>query len=645
MPSTPSRMTAGYSNGATASPSRAPLTSLAASLNTISLSSPGRATAAKQLTKQQQQSIAKLSSAKPLSSSQHRSSRHASPSKHHHSTNATSRRSSPTKHTQQQQREHRSSHHQQSHHQQLQAHSSSSSSSQQHASLAATGGVGRAGVVKDDYDLTGDLAITSSKRSPSKKGKHYDRYIPSRSSSNSNGDHTGPIMASQSSSANNTANLTGIIGDNSDQAHTADLSAALGIDQSQRILSFFAEPPMPQQSDHSNLLNSYARLPKTGSAASASSATQAASRRRVATAPERVLDAPGLVDDYYLNLLDWSSTNLVAIGLGESVYIWNAESGDVSLLCSVGPNEADASTATTEGDEYICSLKFTEDGSHLAVGLSSGPIQVYDVVAGALVRTMSGHLSRVPALSWSGAILSSGSRTGEIWNSDVRIADHKVATMRGHRGEVCGLEWRPELAGGLSGGGQGLLASGGNDNVVNVWDGRMTNAPKMCKTNHTAAVKALAWCPWNSTLLATGGGTSDKTIHFWNTTTSARLNSLITSSQVTSLVWSPHSKEILSSHGIPDHQLTIWSYPALTKIVDIPQAHDTRILHSCLSPDGSTIATASSDENLKFWKVFDVKKSGAGSGSLNGGRGPISAKEVDEYHGIQKKGKTGMSVR
>ena len=28
-------------------------------------------------------------------------------------------------------------------------------------------------------------------------------------------------------------------------------------------------------------------------------------------APERILDAPDLTDDYYLNLLDWSSTNTV----------------------------------------------------------------------------------------------------------------------------------------------------------------------------------------------------------------------------------------------------------------------------------------------------------------------------------------------
>ena len=28
-------------------------------------------------------------------------------------------------------------------------------------------------------------------------------------------------------------------------------------------------------------------------------------------APERILDAPDITDDYYLNLLDWSSTNTV----------------------------------------------------------------------------------------------------------------------------------------------------------------------------------------------------------------------------------------------------------------------------------------------------------------------------------------------
>lgn len=451
-------------NGPVDSPSRAPLSTLTASFNNTSLGSPSRPPAAKPArapalasaknifsSVSTTQTTRKKHSTSPTKPPREPRSRHSGDDDLTGNLTGTldgpSRRSSPTK-----------------------------------AGLAAGGGVGRSGIVSNDWDpasLAGD-----SKRSPSKKGRHvrplslsparsrwaltderderaqYDRYIPSRQSGN--GEHTGPILlpATASSSSSSSGVETAPHQSAEDAQHTSDLSKSLGINSDQRILSFFAEPPLPQ-TEHSSLLAQYARLPNKGSAASSSSSANAASRRRIPTQPDRVLDAPGMLDDYYLNLMDWSSTNLLAIGLAESVYVWNAATGDVTELCHVGganSSSADAS-ALAEGDEYICSVKFTEDGSHLAVGLASGPIQVYDVCAGQLVRTMSGHPSRVPSLSWSGAVLASGCRSGEIWNSDVRVAQHCVAQMKGHRGEVCGLEWRPEIAGGLSGGGQGVRPS------------------------------------------------------------------------------------------------------------------------------------------------------------------------------------------
>lgn len=44
----------------------------------------------------------------------------------------------------------------------------------------------------------------------------------------------------------------------------------------------------------------------------------------------QVLDAPALQDDFYLNLVDWSSHNVLAVGLGNCVYLWNACSSKVS---------------------------------------------------------------------------------------------------------------------------------------------------------------------------------------------------------------------------------------------------------------------------------------------------------------------------
>ena len=46
--------------------------------------------------------------------------------------------------------------------------------------------------------------------------------------------------------------------------------------------------------------------------------------RKISKTPFKVLDAPELQDDFYLNLLDWSSQNMLSVGLGAAVYLWSA---------------------------------------------------------------------------------------------------------------------------------------------------------------------------------------------------------------------------------------------------------------------------------------------------------------------------------
>ena len=345
-------------------------------------------------------------------------------------------------------------------------------------------------------------------------------------------------------------------------AYQDSLASACGVSLNQRILAF--KPAPPESSKPVDLRSQYNRPLKNANA------TSAQFRRRVGTAPERVLDAPGLVDDYYLNLLDWSSGNQVAIGLERNVYVWSAESGTVSSLLETSP------------DTYVSSVKWSGDGAYVSVGLGTGEIQIWDVEEGTKLRSMHGHDTRVGVMGWNKHTLSTGARSGLVFNHDVRIAQHKIAELVSHTSEVCGLEWRADGA---------QLATGGNDNLVSIWDARSLAVPKFTKTNHKAAVKALSWCPWQPNVLATGGGSYDRHIHFWNTTTGARVNSIDTGSQVTSLRWSPHYREIVSTSGFPDNSLSIWSYPTLVRNVEIP-AHETRVLHSCLSPDGQMLATA-----------------------------------------------------
>ena len=56
-------------------------------------------------------------------------------------------------------------------------------------------------------------------------------------------------------------------------------------------------------------------------------------------ASERILDAPDIVDDYYLNLLDWSSQNVSAVALGPHVYLWHASTGTIQQLPAIPPEE------------------------------------------------------------------------------------------------------------------------------------------------------------------------------------------------------------------------------------------------------------------------------------------------------------------
>jgi cell division cycle protein 20 (cofactor of APC complex) len=305
--------------------------------------------------------------------------------------------------------------------------------------------------------------------------------------------------------------------------------------------------------------------------------------RHISNTPERILDAPDLIDDYYLNLMDWSSGNLMAVALGPAVYMWDPASGGIDLLYEAP--EA----------EYVSSVQFMGDGTHIALGMSSNEVLLWDVARKKQVRSMKGHSARVSSLAWNNHVLSSGSRDSSIMNHDVRIAQHHIQTWSGHQQEVCGLKWSPDGT---------QLASGGNDNLCCIWDVAAQTDPRHILTESTAAVKALAWSPHERNLLALGSGTADRHIRFMDTLSGSVVNKIDTGSQVCSLIWNPHEKEILSSHGFSENQLCIWKYPTMVKTAEL-FGHQSRVLHTALSTDGTTVCSAAADETLRFWKVFD----------------------------------------
>ncbi|KAL7537160.1 hypothetical protein ACHAXR_007632 [Thalassiosira sp. AJA248-18] len=334
--------------------------------------------------------------------------------------------------------------------------------------------------------------------------------------------------------------------------------------------------------------------------------------RRIPKTPSRILDAPELVDDYYLNLVSWSESNVLAVALGQCVYLWEADTGNIKHLLTLH-----------EETDFVTSVSWVREkgnSNYIAVGTNHNIVQLWDAEAERRLRSLDGHSARVGALSWNQHWLSSGGRDSLIVQHDVRSRNHVVSTYVGHTQEVCGLKWNDEGS---------TLASGGNENLLCLWDASMSRrgtngsgggggytnnqrnanfdssniGPRLALTQHKAAVKALAWCPFHRGLLASGGGTADRTIKFWNTNSGAVLNSIDTGSQVCSLLWSKHQREICSSHGFSENQLILWKYPTMTKIQEF-KGHTARVLHMDQSPDGGCVVSAAADETLRFWDVF-----------------------------------------
>ncbi|KAH0140887.1 WD40 repeat-like protein, partial [Aureobasidium melanogenum] len=221
----------------------------------------------------------------------------------------------------------------------------------------------------------------------------------------------------------------------------------------------------------------------------------------------------------------------------------------------------------------------------------------------------------------------------------------------GHKQEVCGLRWNSDT---------NQLASGGNDNKIFIWDGlgdRWLHRWGEQEGGHKAAVKAIAWSPHQRGLLASGGGTADRCIKFWNTISTAQhsANAALTSansthahldltssslsalphhaspdpmastpqnphllrthdtgSQVCNLLFSTLTSELVSTHGFSQHAINIWKYPSMSQVVSLT-GHTYRVLYLSMSPDGSVIVTGAGDETLRFWDAFG----GVGKASRN----------------------------
>lgn len=316
--------------------------------------------------------------------------------------------------------------------------------------------------------------------------------------------------------------------------------------------------------------------------------------------PYRILDAPGLRNDFYTNLVSWSpKSSQIAVGLLNEVFLWTEQDGAVQIPIS------------TVYSEVVC-LSFNAFDV-LAICFKDSRIMFFDASKKRLLATYLHVIAPACFLSWlpndPDQILI-GDEAGNVlhlhisWsNEPARVIITKNVIIKGHTQQICAIVFNPM-------GNQ--IAVGGNDNLVTVWDVSNWKVPKLeYKMPHRAAVKALAFCPWCPTLLATGAGSQDRTIRFWHTRSGTLIRAFNVKGQVTSLVWSLHYRQLAATFGFGDSEnpllLSVYNFPQLQPLIQVPTQFSLRVLSAVLSPDNGSICVTTNDETVRFYELWSVK--------------------------------------
>ena len=332
----------------------------------------------------------------------------------------------------------------------------------------------------------------------------------------------------------------------------------------------------------------------------------------------KVLDAPNLRDDFYLHLIDWSKQDVVAVGLDNKLYTWNAKYSEVNFISDL-----------EDYYNYYSSLSYNNDGIFLICCSNDGTIFVRDIEKSKNLKTFkdlsNGRICSICPMNLNPNIFSIGAKDYIIKTIDLRSKINPILNYSGHSKEICGMKWSLD---------DKKLASGGDDNKIFIWDVRKEESERKL-TSHTSAIKALDWSTYKFGYLLSGGGTQDMTLKLWNINNMTLVDSINTSSQICNISFSKISHEFITTHGFKNNYIHIWDSNKMD-IKATLKGHKQRVIYMALGPDSIKIVTGAGDETVRFWDVFGLENQ---KYSFYNNNPVINIREEDENENVMNNNK------
>ncbi|KAJ7146202.1 WD40-repeat-containing domain protein [Mycena epipterygia] len=317
--------------------------------------------------------------------------------------------------------------------------------------------------------------------------------------------------------------------------------------------------------------------------------------------------------------LAYSSHNVLYFTRGNRVQYRNMVTADsVSQLCKLQEKYGDLKLLAAGG---------VDQAGLLAIATSKGTVQLWDTESKKMIGSWT--TKGVASMAWNGAVLSIGGVKGTIRHYDTRVQPiskmkEQVSKVTRHQASIPTLSWNTDGR---------LLASGDENGVVYCWDVR-TKIPldvgefvqRRKKIQHKSAISALAWCPWQAKLLATGCVSG--TVKLWtveasnphsNATTPGKLEM---GCKIVNLHFSPNYKELLTTlgplpatpegtdardwpRGILSNAVAVHSFPSLRHIATLPVS-DQAVCGSVLNTGAAVHKIVVAVPGETKLKVFDV---------------------------------------
>jgi WD40 repeat protein len=187
-------------------------------------------------------------------------------------------------------------------------------------------------------------------------------------------------------------------------------------------------------------------------------------------------------------------------------------------------------------------------------------------------------------------------KPGEIrlWDT---TTGQQLASWTAHRGNVRCVTWSPDGKG---------LASSGDDKTIKLWK-RGTGQEEATLEGHTECVNSVVFSPDGKTLASASGGADQNgqplggEVKLWNAVTrQVRATLKGHKSNVSCVVFSPDGKTLASASS--DRMVKLWDVATEQELATF-KGHVGGVSFVCFSPDGKTLASGDGDGTIKLWDV------------------------------------------